>query len=223
MPGLFEAAAFPLLLLAPFCWLSGAAFGSLCAASSAPRLYLWESAGALAAGAFATFFVAGSLPAFPVLCGVGALVCLLNLRIARSWETAASCLVCVLLGLASPRLDPAGSRPGFGGLRFLEQKEGRYGHLALAEVGSMKVLLVNGEAAVSFPNRAAEEEAVLWPLLAHPRPGRVLVLGCASLPSLAEVLAHPVKGSHCRGSGCPGPGHGAHHLDLRRPRRSDPG
>ncbi|MBI4677622.1 MAG: hypothetical protein HY748_08565 [Elusimicrobia bacterium] len=192
IPGLFEAVAFPLLLLAPFCWVSGAAFGSLCSLAPAGRLYLLESAGALAAGLAATFVVAGRWPAFPVLAVSGAAVCALALRMARRFEAAAAGVLCVMLALAAGRLDPAASRPGFGALRFTEQKEGRYGHLAVASLPGAKVLFFNGAAVVSFPDAAAEEEAMHWPLLAHGKPKSALVLGAAALPALAQALKHPV-------------------------------
>lgn len=191
VPGLFEAMVIPMLVLAPFCWLCGAGFGSLARVAPPARLYLWECLGALAGGAFATFAAAGSIPALPLLCVCGAGVSLLAVRLGGAWAHAAALLVCVPLALASDRIDAV--RPGFGGLRLVEQKEGRYGHLAMAEAGGAKTFFFNGVAVTTFPDRAAEEEAGLWPLLSHPDPGKVLALGVSALPGLAEALEHPVS------------------------------
>jgi spermidine synthase len=191
VPGLFEALAYPLLLLAPFCWLSGAAFGSLVALFPAQRLYLWESVGGLAGGVFAAFGVVGRAPFIPVVAAIGAAVGLLNLRLLGRLEALGGFLLCCLLTAGAARYD--GVRPGFSGMRLLDQKESRYGWLAVAGVGDMKVFLVNGVASASFPDRSAEEDSTLWPLLAHPAPKQVLVLGAGSLPALPEILKHPVE------------------------------
>ncbi|MBI5211696.1 MAG: hypothetical protein HY927_17135 [Elusimicrobia bacterium] len=192
LPGLFEGIAVPLLLLSPFCWLSGSVFGSLCRLAAPERLYCWESVGALAAGLAATFALVGRCPALAVLSIGGAVVSALSMRLARPAESIGAGLLCLALAAGSGRLD-AWSRPwGLGGLRLVEQREGRYGYLALAAAGATNVLFQNGTASVSFPDPAAEEE-VHWPLLAHPKPRSVLALGFGTLPALTEILKHPVN------------------------------
>jgi spermidine synthase len=51
----------------------------------------------------------------------------------------------------------------------------------------------NGLLSANFPDPPAYEALAHWPLLAHPSPRRVLIIGGAVTGSLSELLKHPVE------------------------------
>ena len=193
IPGLFEALAVPLITLGPACWLSGATFAALSKLYSGSKVYFLECAGALAGGLAATFLFVGRFAALPVLSICAAALCLLAWSAWRAHRCGVAALLCVLLAVFSGRIDSASRRLEWRGYSLIAQEEGRYGHLALAGMGNLRVLFQNGVVSSHFPDAAAREDLVHWPLLACPHPRTVLALGVEALPALPDILKHPVR------------------------------
>ncbi len=96
------------------------------------------------------------------------------------------------LFLEEPELD------GYYGLavridRVLVQKKTAYQHLVVAEAGPLgKVLILDGNIQVAeFDETGYHEMLAHVPLLSHPAPRRVLVVGGGDGGTLREVLRHP--------------------------------
>ena len=205
-----------LALLGPFCLLNGFLFPLACRAAaampgqgegSAGRVYLLEAAGAAAGGtaysfalvhwmdplvlAFvlaAAWCVAGGLTAAPGLsrragkCLLGFAACGLILSLAAlatRWPA----------NLAR-QMEAAYWRP----LALVSSEDSRYGRVAVvkqSEASPQRSLYQNGTLAFSYPDPPRAEAVTHLPLLEHPEPRRVLLLGGGLGGALVEVLKHP--------------------------------
>ena len=190
-----------LLILAPLCLLLGWQFtlgarllvqrgGTIGAA------YVAESSGAVLGGALFSFLLVHWLDPFQTALAVGAL----NLAVAP--------LVCgcysalrkgrILLGLGAVALAVAAWPLGgwlqratlgwqYDGLRFA--RDSVYGRIAVTGSGKQRVFFENGLLLFETQGVRAEEVAHL-PLLAHPEPRRVLLIGGGVSGTLPEALRH---------------------------------
>ena len=199
LPGLAEAFLVPLIALAPVCALNGSVFRAGAGTWDASKVYLAESAGALAGGVLFSLALAGRTPALAALCAGAVLLAALAWSRLRGLWLAASAAIAFLLLIVSGPLDRASRALEWRGYDLLDSYEGRYEHLAIARVASgaraapsQRILFENGVVSAEFPDPSAVEW-VHWPLLAHPRPKRVLLLGVGLAGAAAEVLKHPVK------------------------------
>lgn len=200
--GLLPTLILTVLLLAPVGLVAGACFTWGCArvhgrhGTSIGAAYCWETLGAVIGGLAFTAYIAGRLSTDWILALLSApvglvLLCLITPR-ARAVAVA---LVTILIGVGwaaspLPRVTRAAQWHGY---EFLAERASRYSHLVLARTGSLTSYFDSGVIAAHFPDPAAYEELVHWPLLTHPRPERILVIGGAATGTLTELLKHPVR------------------------------
>lgn len=191
-----------LLALGPLCLLLGGLFtvGARLLASSSPgrgtgAAYVAESVGAVVGGALYSFLLIHLLNPFQVVLGVGAL----NLAVAaggqgskgagRRWLLAGAAVA--LLAAAWPLgtwLHRATLGWQYTGLCFAG--DSAYGRIVVTGAGEQRAFFENGLLFFETQGTAAEEVAHL-PLLIHPQPRRVLLIGGGVSGSLAEILKHP--------------------------------
>ncbi len=203
LPGLFTTVILPFVLLALPCWLLGAVFvegAALAAASHGPlgpaRIYLWESLGALAGGCLSALFFFRGWHGFTVLAAGGMLLCLLALTLSpRASRRRMGMFLAgaVLLSGFSRTLDFQSRRLQWRNYDIVRQRETPYQHVLLARLGELRILFENGAISTHYPDPAAQEDLVHWPLLAHPAPRRVLALGTPAAVAAGEILKHPVE------------------------------
>lgn len=200
-----------LLALAPLCLLLGWQFTlgarllaeqrgspSTAAGTGAGAAYVAESLGAVLGGVLFSFLLVRWLDPFRTALGVGAL----NLAVAaplvrrRRWLPAigAIALAASLLPLGG-WLHRTTLGWQYSGLRFA--RDSIYGRIVVTGHGESKipdrgqrVFFENGLLFFETQGVVAEEVAHL-PLLAHPQPRRVLLIGGGVSGSLAETLRHP--------------------------------
>ncbi|MCB4755804.1 MAG: hypothetical protein LHV69_02445 [Elusimicrobia bacterium] len=98
----------------------------------------------------------------------------------------------VALTIFTHRIDALARRLQYKDYEVLSHVETRYENSTLVQLDKLNILFQNGVLATQFPDPAAEEEMVHWPLLAHPQPQRVLALGLGALPAVKEIFKHPV-------------------------------
>ncbi len=205
-----------LLCLLPPCLLLGGALGLLSLHAPgeisperwAARIYLWESLGTVAAGvAFHHALSSLSLPTLGVAAGISPWLVGLILALSPPpgearvrWIASPGSLLCALAGFAALGfMLPVPGLPGRGLLRvrlpgyeLREQRNSRHGALAVLSRGDQILFSANGIPVFSNQDRPGIQGDIHLTLLAHPRPGRVLLISGGLGGGLTEVLRHPV-------------------------------
>jgi len=188
------------LSLAPLCLLGGFLFTlgarlTVEQGGTAGRAYVWESTGAVAGGAFFSFVLIRWLDPFQTALLVSAVnwAAALQRLVPGAWRLRLSLGALLLLALAALPLG-----------RFLHRAtlawqwadlvfaaDSPYGRLTIQARGGQRAFFENGllafETQGTFP-----EEVAHFPLLAHPDPRSVLLIGGGVAGDLREILRHPV-------------------------------
>jgi spermidine synthase len=194
-----------LLSVALVCLLAGALFPPLArrlaeTGRPAGEAYLWECAGAAAGGALFSFVLIRYLDPFQI----AALILIVDLAAALSFANLQLAnlrlahlplallplvlLLLVLLPLAS-FIHRATLRWQWSDLAFAADSP--YGRIVIQARDSQRIFYENG--LLMFETQGtAPEEVVHPPLLAHPAPRDVLLIGGAAAGNLREALRHPV-------------------------------
>ena len=209
-----------LLSVAPVCLLAGALFPPLArrlaeTGRPAGQAYLWECAGAAAGGALFSFVLIRYLDPFQtaaliLVADLSAALSLANLQLAnlplvnlplanlrlahlplanlRLAHLSLAILPLALLPLAS-FIHRATLRWQWSDLAFAADSP--YGRIVIQARDSQRVFYENG--LLMFETQGTDpEEVVHPPLLAHPAPRDVLLIGGAAAGNLREALRHPV-------------------------------
>lgn len=192
-------------VLAPVCLLGGFAFVlgarlNVERGGSAGQAYVWESIGAVAGGALFSFVLIHWLDpfqtAFCVAAVNGAVAAGLFDARARSLVRRFVFPIAILIVLAVAGLfvgrvvHETTLRRQWSDLAFAADSP--YGRLVVQARDGQRAFFENGllmfETQGTFP-----EEVVHFPLLAHPAPRRVLLIGGGVSGDLREILKHPIE------------------------------
>jgi spermidine synthase len=192
------------LIPAPLCGTLGALFSlaarTLRGADAGARAYLWETGGAVAGGALFSFVLirwlnplqSALLVASLDLC-VAAATLILATPIALSPRLLALPLFALLIPLSLPlgqALDTATLSRQWPDLALAVDSP--YGRLTVVARAGQRAFFENG--LLSFETQSTfPEEVVHFPLLAHPMPRSVLLVGGGVGGDLREMLRHPVE------------------------------
>jgi spermidine synthase len=187
-------------VLAPLCLLGGALFTlgaqlTVERGGTAGRAYVWESAGAVAGGALFSFALIRWLDPFQT----ALLVSAVNLSVAaqllkpETWnlKLLLSCLLPLALAalLTGPALHRVTLHWQWSDLAFAA--DSAYGRITVQARDGQRAFFENGllafETQGTFP-----EEVAHFPLLAHPDPQEVLLVGGGVAGDVREILKHPV-------------------------------
>jgi spermidine synthase len=219
LPGLFFTLVLPFVALAAPCWLVGRIFAEGAALRPAGRLYFCESLGAFTGGLVATWLYRMNPSPLIILSGGGAALVLIAViasppTVWRAWRSqtfekraeiasspprkpwrvlAMTAFASLILFVLSFPLERSTRALQFQRYPLLAQRETPYEHAAVTRLGHLQILFEDGIVSTQFPDPAAQEEAVQWPLLVHPAPRRVLALGVPAAVALPEILKHPVR------------------------------
>ncbi len=198
---MFATASIALGVFCPFSgWSFPAASRVLQQASGSPirtvttSVYILEALGSAAGGAVASTMLVRWLEPFEI----AAVLACLNLLAAVALLTRRGWLAIVAAAIAAPVLI-AGARSlesmtlarFWNGFRLLAVRNTVYGNLAVLEAEGSRSLAENGMIVTTVPDPAAAEESVHLPLLEHPHPQRVLLVGGGANGSIPEALKHP--------------------------------
>ena len=188
-----------MLVPAPLCILLGLLFGlgvrlSVARGETAGRAYAWETVGAVTGGVFFSFLFIHWTSPFQTALLVSAinlaaavhLFLLPNSRSPRYALALAVVLAAAALMIGKP-LNMATLRWQWKDLAFAIDSP--YGRLLVLARDGQRVFVQNGllafETQTTFP-----EEAVHFPMLAHPRPSSVLLIGGGVSGNVREALKH---------------------------------
>ncbi|HRY29576.1 MAG TPA: hypothetical protein P5079_06005 [Elusimicrobiota bacterium] len=200
--GLFFTVTLPFVTLAAAGWLFGKTFSANVVLAeknggrNAPgRTYFLEGLGALAGGGLSLLFFDLGNSSLGVLSVSGATLAALNFFLfRRAAPKTTSLFLC--LGL----LFAAGARPLDNGTRraqwrrypLVATRETPYAHAAVARWKADLLFFENGSISAQWPDPERYERLAHWPLLCHPNPRRILVLGLPGALAAGEILKHPV-------------------------------
>lgn len=205
MIGITQASLSSLVLLAPFCLLSGFSF-ALFAAALSERLkanaislaYVWESLGSALGGAAFSLLLIPRLDTFQAL----TITVFLNLTLA-AMKARASChpriaalalalivAAALTIGLAAP--DTLTRRLLFPGQEVVAFRDTPYGNLTVTRQGDQLNFFENTVLMASTNDVAAAEEAVHYAMVQHPKPRHVLLVGGGIAGTPHEVLRYGV-------------------------------
>ncbi len=199
--GLLPMVLLSTLLLAPIGCLIGIAFTLGCARAarsegfSAGEAYGWEAAGAAVGGALYAWVLLGrvGLEGMIVMLAVPLAIMVMSLVVAPRRRLIGLAVI-LAGGFIALRTDvlPWARRAQWRGYALVAEQTSRYGHLLVARLGSLTTLFEDGVLSAHFPDPSAYETLVHLPLLAHPDPRRVLIIGGAATGVLQELLKHPL-------------------------------
>ena len=197
VPEFSRLATITFLALAPACCVGGLAFAWSVAAlpgqGRAAHLYGAETLGAAAAGLLFHVVVADRLSSAWILFMAGAMCTLagLCLVLPRRWFAPAVALA--VLGVSAaicPRVSAALASARFPGQQVLALEPSRYGLLAVVARGNQRVFFHDGALQFTSEDAWAAEEHVHLPLLLHPNPRGILLVGGGLGGGMVEVLKH---------------------------------
>ena len=187
----------PVLLFALFlAFVLNAPLGILFASiarieSNLPRVYFWESGGAVGGGMLTYLVLIPSLSNWQALAAVGAAAVLavfvgFKRGGTRILSAAALCLFILLFFFDLPA-----QKICWAPLRLTKAEDSLYGKLQVIQMAEQMTLYNNGLKVFSFPDPATAEEAVHFALLQRPRAKRILLIGGGAGGGLNEILKYP--------------------------------
>jgi spermidine synthase len=192
-----------LILLAPFCLLSGLFFpwacrvlGALAPGAAIGRVYCLEALGAALGVFLLQLLFLGRFANLALALGTG-----LILTAGAWWLGRPGALVgrglgaLGLLGLGaalvlSPRLESLSRQGQWPGQRVVATVDSPYGLLTATREAEQFSFFANKVWHFSYPDPMTAEQAVHLPLLEHPRPRQVLLLGGGVAGLAPEILKH---------------------------------
>ena len=180
-----------LLTLAPVCMVIGALFPAASRILQPERVYLLEGLGAFVGGILFSFLLVMILPPFGIMllsCIILMLVAVYFLQMARLlWIPLLFLVVFIWIG----SIEMYFRKVQMGDVDLVGLQESRYGVIAVTRSGDQYNFYTNGLYDFSYPDPYSSEEAVHYPLLLHPDPEHVLLVGGGIGHSIIEVLKHP--------------------------------
>ena len=199
-----------LLLCAPLCLLLGALFALACRTAGRReeashrrigRAYVLEAAGTVAGGLILTFLLAPFVRPLHAALGLGLATVILAAAVwwrlfprQRLVVLPMALLAAVLAAALAPpygrRLVFASRGLRFGGYRLLDTRDSIYGRVDVTARGGQIAFFENGGLVATSESRESSEAIAHLPLLYHPRPRRVAVIGGALSGVVRHALAH---------------------------------
>lgn len=200
-----------LMVLAPFCLLSGFLYTTSCqwvekisfkGSQSIARVYVWEGVGAALGGLIASLFLVKFIPPIQILIVLAALnltAALYNtvLNILRNKLLQITGIILIpglflLTGfLYSPKIQSFCDQLLWKGYNLINTTNTAYGNVAVTKTGEQISLYHNGLHLFTLPDQLSAEESVHYSLLQHKDPAQVLLVGGYVQASIAEALKHP--------------------------------
>ena len=201
LPALFLSG----VVLAPVCVVLGVQFVlsvRACQATDAGRTlgraYALETAGFVIGGLLYSFVLV-RVNGFRVAAGLGALNVLASAAMAAAADIPRRTLrlalpvlggASVLLAVLGGRLEHVTSAWRYPGQELLKVHNSLYGNLAVTRIGAQVNFHENGFLLGAAEEPLAAEQLVHYPMLWHPAPRRVLLIGGGFNGALAEILKH---------------------------------
>ena len=193
LTGLGPALGFALLLSLFLSFPLGHAFvlNAGLSGGDVASVYLYESAGAAAAGLFVHFLLIPRLTNWQGAATVGAAAALLVLAGMRPGRARWLAVPALVLAGLLVGFDPGSQRAAWKPLDLAETEDTRYGKLQVIRNEEQITLFDNGLAVFTHPDAGAAEESVHFALLQRDGVRTVLLVGGGASGGAAEALKYP--------------------------------
>src|SRR3972149_8402358 len=181
------------LALFPLCFVLGIQFPLavpfLGGKETAGRVYGLEALGAFVGGVFFTFVISGRIGAIE-LCSSLALISIFTAAYISKKKIFALLVIVPLsfyfgLHKIMPSLPWQGMKPS-------QIVESKYGEITVIKIGEQSSIYGNGQLFFTYPDQPSEELRTHLPMVLHPSPSKILVIG-GSPGTLKEFLKYPVQ------------------------------
>lgn len=195
-------------LLGPICILGGFLFALGCemykpvreGAARIGYVYILEAAGAATGGLLTSLVLIKFLTPIQIIFFISLLNLTAALFLLREKKIFALPVSIILAGFIlllttgqARYLRNASLSRQWKGYDLLASENSVYGNVAVTKREDQYSVFTNGLYAFSVPDRSTSEMAAHFPLIEHPGPEHVLLIGGGSSGQLREVLKHPVK------------------------------
>jgi len=210
---LWQTLAISIIVIFPLAAIQGAQFvlaTSIHAAltgrgaASAGQVYGMETVGTVIGGVLVSFLLIPLIPPFQVaamLLFLNGVICICLQKSRQSGVQREEWRLPVIALLAATALALGGAtalengslRLQWSGDTLVASRNSSYQNIAVTRSGEQLTLYLDGATLVSLPDQdvARNEEAAHLPLLAHPQPRTVLLLGGGVSGIIKEILKHP--------------------------------
>ncbi|MEO0073861.1 MAG: hypothetical protein ABIK43_04290 [candidate division WOR-3 bacterium] len=162
--------------------------------------YIWEGIGSTIGAAAVSFWLLGRLASLNLLALLGLPVAVVSTtrkaaRTASMTAEALTAVCCLLVLLSGSSIERRVYSRIWQHQRVSGVFDSHYGRFLLLEQEDQRTVLASGAPVfTSTPTSVAlTEELAHIPLLVHPEPERVLILGSSYAPALSAVLLHPIR------------------------------
>jgi spermidine synthase len=214
--GLFPMVCSSFLILAPVGILHGALFTLSCRiysmfsgqdASSAGRVYAYETVGTIAGGVLCTYLIIPYLNTFQALSGLALLNMIVCFALLAPYWTTGPTQKAILVALSAlvlasgylvfagraDRLHQYSIQAQWKDLNIVHYENSQYGNICVIENEGQYIFFQDGIANVitPVPDLPFVEEFTHLPLLAHPEPRSLLILSGGAGGVINEALKHP--------------------------------
>jgi len=188
------------IVLAPLTILFGGIFTLTCrlGEKEVANIYLWESIGATAGGVLFSFILVHFLSAMHILfllsmINIFTTFFCLNRKTFFSKCALALLMVSILVLLtgAVHKLDYLTRQIQWKGFNLVTVTESIYGNITVTQAHNQYSFYENGLHSFTTNDALTSEESVHFPLLSHPQPHNVLLIGNGMGGGLREILKHP--------------------------------
>jgi spermidine synthase len=199
MLSLIDITLSSIILLLPYCLISGFLFTMYCSVLSRnnenliSKVYFLDNIGSIIGGILFSFVFIFFLRTFQSL----VFICLINLTvtliisISYGFHKIRYIILCTLLISIIPliyNLDNYSKSLEYKRQNIIEQKDTPYGNLLVTRTAEQVNFFENGALLFSSKNTIASEESVLYPMLQHDNPRNILLIS-GGIAGLTKVIA----------------------------------
>lgn len=193
--GLDKIILISLISLAPTCLVFGALFPAASKILVPEKVYLLESLGSFLGGILITFLLIQILPPLGITSIIVSLLLCSGLILIKQTNFFVLSLLPLLFLIKIHNIETFFRKIQMRGQNLIGLQESKYGVISVTESGAQLNFYTNGLYDFSFPDLYSAEEAVHYPLLLHPCPKKILLVGGGMGNCITQIFKHPdVKG-----------------------------
>jgi len=179
-----------MITLAPTCTVFGMLFPAASRIIDPEKVYLLEGIGAFVGGIAASFVFINIMPPFGIILSMIIVLLACTSLITTKKLLVVPALLCLLF-FQIPRIEWVLREQQLGGQELVGLEESRFGVIAVTRMQDQLNFYTNGVFDFSYPDPYSSEEAVHYPLLLHPRPRTVLLIGGGAGHCIEQIQKHP--------------------------------
>ncbi len=189
--GLGKVMLISIITLAPTCMVFGALFPAASRLIVPERVYLVEAFGSFSGGILVSFIFVQLMPPYGILILSVSLLLICGLVILRRERLLFIPISILFLFIQIDNIEKFFRKQQMQNQNLIGLRQSRYGVIAVTKSEAQVNFYVNGVYDFAFPDPYTSEEAVHYPLLLHPGPRRILLVGGGEGGCIAEIFKHP--------------------------------